>query len=359
MGPGRLQARYIQMRCAHFHLAAPIDLVRQGAAPVADDGARDRSEQRPVFVRYMLRRAHENATRPIDDVRFDARGNQPHDLFLEHLPVPAAVLIPDHQIRHQTLKAPVGVSLHQLAYQVDIGRVANLQQHNRQIAGNGVAPQAGLPAAFLQEDARVGAKRRIGVDDGIGQACIEVRVGFGRVDLAQDHLIMGPCQFEDAIREPPILVFLDQAQGCVAGFADAGNHIDRCRLFRIERDAGADGDNRVQHRALTARQGRAIDRRARRGERPGSGDRVSAADELHAVRLIGDLAPIRAVHGHEVKHPRRLLGERARPARAKDSVPLRDDLGLNKKVAERRMQRVRGRCGENHFSVAGDLDRAT
>ena len=65
----------------------------------------------------------------------------------------------------------------------------------------------------------------------LAKAAIELRVGLGGIDLPQDHLAMGPRQLEDAIRETPILVFLDQAQGSVAGFADAGHHIDRCRLL--------------------------------------------------------------------------------------------------------------------------------
>ena len=34
-----------------------------------------------------------------------------------------------------------------------------------------------------------------------------------------------------------------------------------------------------------------------------------------------------------------------------------EDLGLNKEIAERRMQRVRGRRCENDFRVARDVDR--
>ena len=87
------------------------------------------------------------------------------------------------------------------------------------------------------------------------------------------------------------------------------------------------------------------------------GDRVPAADEPHAVGLIGDFSDVRPVHGHQVKHPRRLLVEGAGPAGAEDRLPLADDLGLNKEIAERRMQRVRGRRCENDFRVTRDLDR--
>ncbi|MCK7491006.1 MAG: hypothetical protein MZW92_03845 [Comamonadaceae bacterium] len=93
----------------------------------------------------------------------------------------------------------------------------------------------------------VGAQRGIGVDHGAGKASIELRVGLGGVDLPQEHLAVCPCQVKDAVCEAPVLVFLHEAQADVAGFADAGDNIDRCRFFRIERDPIPDGDNRIEH----------------------------------------------------------------------------------------------------------------
>ena len=72
------------------------------------------------------------------------------------------------------------MGLYELAHQIDIGRIFNLQQHDGQIAGNGVAPKTGLPAAVLDEDARVGSQRVIGVDYRARQATVELRVGFCR-----------------------------------------------------------------------------------------------------------------------------------------------------------------------------------
>ena len=152
-----------------LHEAAAVDLVRQRPRlSVMMARATDWSRMRSSF-RYLVRRPHEDAAGSIDHVGFEARGNQPHDLFLEQLPVTGVIFVPDHQVHRQSLQAPVRVGLHELAHQIDIGRVADLQQHDRQIAGNGVAPEAGLPAAVLDEDARVGAQRGIGVDDGAGQ----------------------------------------------------------------------------------------------------------------------------------------------------------------------------------------------
>ena len=52
-----------------------------------------------------------------------------------------------------------------------------------------------------------------------------------------------------------------------------------------------------------------------------------------------------------------MLVEGAGPARAEDRVPVSDDLGLNKEIAERRMQRIRGGRCEHDFRITRDLDR--
>ena len=67
------------------------------------------------------------------------------------------------------------MGLHELAHEIDIGRVPDLQQHDRQIAGDGVTPQPGLPAAILDEHGCVGAQGGIGVDDGARQARMKLR----------------------------------------------------------------------------------------------------------------------------------------------------------------------------------------
>ena len=118
------------------------------------------------------------------------------------------VFIPYHQVDGQPLQAPVRVGLKELADQFQIRRIRNLKQHDWKIAGNRIAPQTRLAALVLQNDRGFGAERRIGIDDGPGQASIELRVRFGGVDLPQGHLIVRPCQIEDAVGEAAILVFL-------------------------------------------------------------------------------------------------------------------------------------------------------
>jgi hypothetical protein len=64
------------------------------------------------------------------------------------------------------------MGLHELAHQFDVGRVADLQQHDRQIAGYRVAPQPGLPAPVPGDDGGIGAQRGVRVSDGTGQAYV-------------------------------------------------------------------------------------------------------------------------------------------------------------------------------------------
>ena len=70
---------------------------------------------------------HEDSAGSVHHVGFDARGDQPHDLILQQLPVPGSIFIPDHQIHAESLQAPISVSLYQLAYQVEIREVTYLQ----------------------------------------------------------------------------------------------------------------------------------------------------------------------------------------------------------------------------------------
>ena len=109
----------------------------------------------------LLRRPHENAARAILHDAIRARRDQAQNLVLQLLPVAGVIFVPDHQVHRQPFQAPVCLRLDELADQFDVGRVGDLQQHDRQIAGDGVAPQAGLAAAVLRQHA--GSARSAGL----------------------------------------------------------------------------------------------------------------------------------------------------------------------------------------------------
>ena len=105
----------------------------------------------------------------------------------------------------------------------------------------------------LDQHAGVGAQLRIGVDDRISQAAVELCIGFAGIQLAQHHLAVGPGQFEHAIGQMAIMEFLDQANTGFAGVSHAGDDVDDHRLLGLKRDLLADRGDRVEYRAGTVR----------------------------------------------------------------------------------------------------------
>ena len=57
-----------------------------------------------------------------------------------------------------------------------------------------------------------------------------------------------------------------------------------------------------------------------------------------------------------MKHPWCIVADRAGPARAENRLLLANDFGLNKKIAECRMQRIGGRRCEDDLCVARHID---
>ena len=258
------------------------------SAAVDDDRARDRLEEKTVLGRNLLRMPHEDAARPVDEVRFDAGSDQSEDLLLKPLPIDVVIFVPDDQVDRKPLQAPIRVRLDQLPYQVDVAGGGNLQQHDRQVAGDRVAPETGLPATVPDQNARGGTQRCIGIDHRAGKAAVELRIGFGGVELLQHHLTVRPCQFEHAIDQTAILVLVDETQYVVARLAGARDHVDRRRSTGVDGHPVADRRYRIQYRAAGVRQ------RARIGHRARCSDRTAPTDEAHAVRLERDLARRRA-----------------------------------------------------------------
>ena len=99
---------------------------------VRDDRARNRLEKYAILGGDLRSRAHEDAAGSIDEARPDPRGDQPHYLILQLLPITGVIFVPDHQIDLQPLETPVGMRLDHLAHEIDIGPVGNLQQDDRQ-----------------------------------------------------------------------------------------------------------------------------------------------------------------------------------------------------------------------------------
>ena len=182
-----------------------------------------------------------------------------------------------------------------------------------------------------------------------------MRIGFGRVDLSQQHRAVRPREIEDAIGEMAVVVLRDESERGVTRLRNPQDDIDDNRLVGLQRDPLADGDNRIEHRAFGPRE------RSVRGQCLGRCETHSAPDEARAIGLIRHRArmgnELGAVRDHQVQHERRLLVRRSRPSRAQNRVPLMDDLSLHEQIRECGMRSVSG-CGREHdLGIARHLDR--
>jgi len=65
----------------------------QCSPAVSEDGASDRLEQNAILGRDLIRRPDKDTAGPVGHVGFDTCGNQPHDLFVQELPVAGVILI--------------------------------------------------------------------------------------------------------------------------------------------------------------------------------------------------------------------------------------------------------------------------
>jgi len=330
---------------------APFELLRQRTVAIAEDNPGNRLQKNGVPFEDLVGRAHEDPAGLIDAVGVEAGGDQLRDLFDQGGVATALPLAEDHEVHRQSVQAPIRVAGYKLARQIDIRRVCNAQQHDRQIAGNGIGPQTRPALAIPAENARVGAQRSVGVDDRTGKTCVEPRIRFAGLEPAQDRLATRRRHCENAIGNLPILVSLDQCHTRLACPADAADQIDDCGFTRIERDGTADRGHRIEHRARAPRQCRVVVQRLRisRG--------AAATDEAHAIRLIGDLSPCRLGRGQQMKHPGRRLAGSARTARAQDRLALGQDFGFDKQFAERRMCGVGGGRREHDFRVTRYIKR--
>ena len=69
--------------------------------------------------------------------------------LVERSLIAASLFVEDHQVGGQAMHSPIGVGLQHLAHQVDLPYFSDGDQHQRQVAGNGVGPQACLPLAVI------------------------------------------------------------------------------------------------------------------------------------------------------------------------------------------------------------------
>ena len=82
-------------------------------------------------------------------------------------------------------------------------------------------PQAGLAPLIERQSTWTGAQRRVCVQNGAGKSLIELRICLGGIDLTKSDLAVRPCEIENAIGDPQILIFFDQPEAGFASFSRA------------------------------------------------------------------------------------------------------------------------------------------
>ena len=119
------------------------------------------------------------------------------------------------------------MGLLKLTGQFNVGMIADLQENNGQITGNGIPPQTRLSPMIFDNDLRICPKRFIGKDYRTGQTSVKLGISLSGIDLPQSKLAVRPGQIENTVGQTAIAVFLNQGQGPGAGIRHAGNHIQR------------------------------------------------------------------------------------------------------------------------------------
>ena len=176
---------------------------------VREDRPRDRLQQDAVFLRKLFTPPQENPAGLVHPVRFGAGGNQADDALLQDLTISGKILVKNDQIEFQSLLAQVGVRLESLLHQFDPVRIGDAQQENRQVTRDTERPQARLAEPVSGDDAGIGAKERIGLNQRAGQFQIHLSLGLAYLQLAQHEPAMRPGHLKGARREAGVAILAD------------------------------------------------------------------------------------------------------------------------------------------------------
>ena len=91
------------------------------------------------------------------------------------------------------------MSLDRLTNQFELIGVPDPDQHNREVSGNPVSPQSGLPLLVPHENAGAGPSQGGGHQDRRGQPPVGLRFCFGDTQLLQQDMTMSPGEVENAV----------------------------------------------------------------------------------------------------------------------------------------------------------------
>ena len=191
-----------------------------------------------------------------------------------------------------------------IRYDVDVFGVGDAQQHNRQIAGNPLWPQAGLCAAAAHDRIRGRAEGRRRIDHMSGKPLKQPCLARRHAEMVELHLRLGPRQHRGARKRRGVAMLVDAIEQC--GATGGGDGPERHANGGAGRnaDAAADRKDRVEDGADRVRQRPAV------GHGDGRANAAAATEEPRPVGFKFGGANRLAVDDAQMRGPDFRLGRR-------------------------------------------------
>ena len=211
------------------------DLVGEAAPTAEEDRPGGRLEERPVLGGELVaaQDGHPAAARmTVADQDGLARPDERLERTLEILGVRRAMFVEDDQVDVEELQPPVLVRAQELADDVEVLRLVDPDQHDRQVARDAVSPQAWCSPFVASQQARRRSERRVRVEDPVGQALEEM--GLVRLDpqVMELDLRLRPGEGHRPLEGGRLPVLVGQVQDVVARLGDHGREDRRGRSRR-------------------------------------------------------------------------------------------------------------------------------
>ena len=274
---------------------------------------------------------------------------------LEVLRVGGLPVVQNDEVHREAFHPPVFMGFQQRPGDIEMFDVVDAQQHDRQIAGDTLAPQPGLWAGTGGDAARRRAQTGRRVDDMAGQPLEQPRVAGGDAKVVELHLGLCPGQCGGAGEGDRVAMAVDTGQHRIPAFGDHGPVVQSHGGAGGNRHPPAHCEDRVKHGADGAGQ----DRTGLHGG--GMAQRIATAEEAGAVGLDlrwrrGGLGGL--VEDAEMGGPDRRFAWCTAAAGGEECAQVRHIFGFDEELRECGVGNVGALRGKHELDVGGDIDHA-
>ena len=259
-------------------------------------------------------------------------------------------VVQDDKIDRMLAHLPVFMRADRLMQDGDVFGIVDLQQHDRQIAGNPQRPERGLRRRARDDLRGRGAQAGVIAHHHAAKRLEIGRIGVGDAKMAQLHLRLGPGERGGARKGRRVAVPVDQIEKRIRRVGHHGPEGHARRAASRNADPAPDREDRVQHGAGGPGQ-RLVDHRCR-------GDVAPAPDELRAVRLDLDRGGFLAFDHSDMGGPDLGVGGRAAAAGGDDDAEFGQIVRHDEHLRKGRMRLIGRRRGKHQFGIGGHVDLA-